>query len=309
MSGRLTAARALCALLLALVAGACDDLDVPKSWSLTYPRVLGMRSEVVGDETRATPEPGEALRVRTLIAGREPIERVSYAVVACPTASGGGELPSCRGEPFAELTGEAELLNGELAVELDVADDDALEGFGQVLIAGVACADGEARSPGDARADECRGGDEPALRWSGTVTLTRDEDEHNANPELPADAIAFDDDEWIAVPADDDPPQRVKADGEPHLIRVRLQDSGRERFEGEREELMLSHFATAGALERRFGVLESSEPDDRVLEVEWRSPRPRPDVKLPGEAKLLFVLRDQRGGTAFAERRLTLERE
>lgn len=309
MSTRVTVLRTLCALMLALVAGACDDLDLPKSWALTYPRVLGVRSEVVGDETRASPEPGEALRVRTLIAGREAIERLSYSIVACPTVPGAGELPSCRGEPFAQLSDETELLNGELAVELDVADDDTLEGFDQVLIAGVACSDGEARSPGDARADECRGGDEPALRWSGTVTLARDEDEHNANPELPADAIAFDDDEWTAVPAGDDPPLRVKADGEPHLIRVRLQDSGRERVDGEREELMLSHFSTAGALERRFSVLESSDPDDRILEVEWRSPRPRPDVKLPDEAKLLFVLRDQRGGTAFAERRLALDRD
>jgi hypothetical protein len=56
-------------------------------------------------------------------------------------------------------------------------------------------------------------------------------------------------------------------------------------------------------------VLEATDPDDRALTVEWRSPRPRPNAKLPTTAKLIFVLRDQRGGVAFTHRTAAIERE
>ena len=283
-------ARAALALLFALCAIGCDELNLPKSWALAYPRVLGMRSEVVGDETRATPEPGEQVRVRVLIASN-------------------GELPSCTGKPFEQVLG-MQGQNGELTLELDLPDEDALEGFAHVLVAGAACIDSELTLADDGSTPECEGSDEPALTWSGTIALARDDDEHNANPELPDDAIAFDDDTWTASgSADEEPALRVKADGKLHVVRVRLQDSGRERVDGAREELLLTHFSSAGALQRRFSVLEASDPNDKILSVEWRSPKPLPDMTLPAEAKLVFVLRDQRGGVAFTERRLALDRE
>lgn len=302
-------ARAALALLLALCASGCDELNLPKSWALAYPRVLGMRSEVVGDETRATPEPGEQVRVRVLIAGREPIGLVTYSLLACPTVPSNGELPSCTGKPFEQVLG-MQGQNGELTLELDLPDEDALEGFAHVLVAGAACIDSELTLADDGSTPECEGSDEPALTWSGTIALARDDDEHNANPELPDDAIAFDDDTWTASgSADEEPALRVKADGKLHVVRVRLQDSGRERVDGAREELLLTHFSSAGALQRRFSVLEASDPNDKLLSVEWRSPKPLPDMTLPAEAKLVFVLRDQRGGVAFTERRLALDRE
>jgi hypothetical protein len=312
MSAREPWLRALLASGLALVAGACDEIDLPKSWAIAYPRVLAQRSEVVGDETRATPAPGESLRVRVLIAGPEPIERLSYVVVACPTVRTNGELPECSAEPLIALDGvlgEDEPFTDELALELQLPDEDALQGVDELLIAGSACTDGDARGPGDPRAGECKGSDEPALTWAGNVRLARRERDHNHNPELRDEAIAFDGEVWpTAVPPDqDEGTVTVIADGEPHQIEVSLGESGRERFDGEPEELLLSHFTTAGPLERRFSVLEAGDPDDRALSVEWRSPRPPPDVKPPASAKLYFVLRDQRGGVAFARRTAAIE--
>ena len=101
MNALRTAAAFASVLALAILVGACDELDLPKSWALAYPRVLAMRSEVVGDETRATPEPGETVRVRVLIAGPKPIARLSYVLRACATVPANGELPRCAREPFA----------------------------------------------------------------------------------------------------------------------------------------------------------------------------------------------------------------
>src|SRR5688500_2935770 len=90
----------------ALLIGGCEEPDLPKSWRVTYARVLGVRGEVVGDEARATPEPGERLRVRVLLVGDQPIERINYALVACPATPDRGELPSCASEPFFVDRGE-----------------------------------------------------------------------------------------------------------------------------------------------------------------------------------------------------------
>jgi hypothetical protein len=310
--------RASALALLAFATSGCDEIDLPKSWAVAYPRVLALRSEVVGDETRATPEPGESLRVRVLIAAREPIERLSYRLFACPGVRVSGELPACSAEPFAELDGvlgqdgEGAPFADELALELQLPDGDALEGVEQILIAGNACVDGDPRDPADPRADECRGSAETAMTWVANVTLARAERDYNQNPELPEDAIALDGDVWPTAvppddPADEDGTVSVVADGEPHEIAVSLDDSNRERFEGEPEALLLSHFTTAGPLQRRFNALEASDPGDEPLTVEWRSPRPPEGVKPPTSARLFFVLRDQRGGVAFTTRRAAIE--
>jgi hypothetical protein len=299
--------------LLSLATIGCDGIDLPKSWAVAYPRVLALRSEVVGDETRATPQAGEALRARVLIAGREPIERLSYTLFACPGVSASGELPTCGAEPFAEQRGvlgqegDAPFAD-ELTVELQLPDGGALDGVEQILIAGSACVDGDPRDPADPRADECRGSAETAMTWVANVSLARRERDYNFNPELPDDAIALDGDVWPSAVADDDGGTlSVIADGEPHEIAVSLADSNRESFEGEPEALLLSHFTTAGPLQRRFNVLEASDPDDQPLVVEWRSPRAAAHDDPPTSARLFFVLRDQRGGVAFTTRRVELE--
>jgi hypothetical protein len=311
-----SARRPLLAFALALActtSSACDELDLPKSWALAYPRVLALRSEVVGDEMRATPEPGEPLRVRVLIAGPKPIDRLSYALQLCPTAPTNGELPACTGEPFAELNGvmgEDAPFADELALELELPGEDALRGVEQVLIAGAACPEGGLRTPPESDPARCEGSDQPPLTWVATVVLARSQRDYNLNPELADDAIAFDGDVWpTAVPADGDEPERIAviADGEPHEIRVDLEGSGREQQGDVPEELLLSHFTTAGRLERRFSVLEVGDPDDEALTVEWRAPRPPPGRKPMARAKLVFVLRDQRGGVAFTQRSVALE--
>lgn len=312
MNARVCKLLVLAAALASLLAS-CDEIDLPKSWALTYPRVLAMRSEVIGDEARATPHPGEALRLRTLIIGQKPIERLSYALLLCPALPTSGGLPACAGDPFVTVDGvlgEDEPFTGELAVELDVPDDDQLKGVERFLVIGTACSEGEARLPDDEHdPGDCKGSSEPPLTWVGTVTIARDEDEDNANPVLADDAIRFDDEDWAppATDSDEPPALRAAADGELHTVKLNLSASEREQVDGKPEALLVSHFVTAGKLQKRFSALEPSQLDDKVLEVEWHSPHPPADEKPPEMVRMVFVLRDQRGGVDFTTRELAID--
>lgn len=317
-----------CALLL----GGCDESDLPKSWRVTYARVLGVRAEVEGDEARATPEPGERVRVRVLIVGDEPIESLSYDLIACPAAPPRGELPSCAGEPFfaehneiTELEGSAGLAR-ELIVELDVPDEDALDGAQRVLIGGTICAGGTAESVagGEGR---CEGSSAQPVTFTAHIVLALDDADVNHNPVLADDAIRFDDDVWpryatSRLPSDEDggtgdedagagggapdggTSLSVAANGKEHVIEISLEDSGRETSEGVREELQLSHFVTAGKLGRRFSVLEREQDGSEPFEVKWSMSR---IDEPPAEVLVIFVLRDQRGGVGYALRALQVE--
>jgi hypothetical protein len=306
-----------CALLL----GGCEEPKLPKSWRVSYARVLGVRAEVIGDETRATPEPSERVRVRVLIVGDEPIEYLSYDLIACPAAPARGELASCAAEPFfserSELEGSIGLAR-ELIVELDVPEQDALDGAERVLIGGTICTDGSARSVegGEGR---CQGGSAHPVTFIAHVVLALDEADINRNPVLADDAIRFDDDIWPShaafdSPSDDDAGAdreeadagaslSIAADGKQHTIAISLEASGREtRAEGA-EELQLSHFVTAGVLERRFSVLEREQNGREPFLVKWHMPRL--DAP-PAQLLAVFVLRDQHGGVAYALRTLDI---
>lgn len=311
-----------CALLLG-----CDEPQLPKSWRVTYARVLGVRAEVVGDEARATPAPGERVRVRVLIVGDDPIESLSFDLVACPAQPPRGELPSCASEPVlavrSELGGSASR-SRELVVELDVPNRDALDGAERLLVGGTICTDGTARSVegGEGR---CDGGSAHPVTFTSHVVLALDDADINHNPVIADDAIRFDDELWAlharlaasdedagadedasvdGDPSDAGAARSAAADGKEHTIAISLEHSARETSDEGPEVLQLSHFVTAGALERRFSVLERDQDGSEPFLVKWHMPRIDDP---PAQVLVVFVLRDQRGGVAYALRELYLE--
>ena len=311
--------RALGALLVAcvLLLG-CEESKLPKSWRVTYARVLAVRAEVIGDEARATPEPGERVRVKVLIVGEQPIEQVSYGVLICPASPPRGELPSCVGEPLAldrGTVGGAASSTRELIYEIDVPEEGDLGGAERLLVAGTICTDGTAE-PVEGGEGRCEDSDVAPVTFAAHITLALDGADINLNPVLADDAIRFDDAVWppyalLDVTSDEDAGAgdtdvalTAEADGEKHEIAISLENSARETTEGAREELLLSHFVTAGELERRFSVLEPEQNGDQPLLLEWHMPR-RDDP--PARAFVVFVLRDQRGGVAYALRELQIE--
>jgi hypothetical protein len=85
--------------MLAAVLGGCAD-DLPKATKIERMRVLGARLEVVGDEQRVTPRPGEDVRVTlpTVFPALErSVDDVQTMLIRCttPTQFTGG-LPICQ---------------------------------------------------------------------------------------------------------------------------------------------------------------------------------------------------------------------
>lgn len=309
--------RALGALLVAcvLLLG-CEESKLPKSWRVTYARVLAVRAEVIGDEARATPEPGERVRVRVLIVGEQPIEQVSYAVLICPASPPRGELPSCAGEPLVVdggTVGGAASSTRELIYEVEVPQESELDGAERLLFAATICTDGTA-DPVEAGEGRCLDSDVAPVTFAAHVTLALDAADINHNPVLADDAIRFDEAVWppyLDAASDEDAGTddagvalSVRADDKEHEIAISLDASARETADGIREELLLSHFVTAGVLERRFSVLEREQNGDEPLLLKWHMPR-RDDP--PARSLVVFVLRDQRGGVAYTLRELQIE--
>lgn len=317
--------RALLTLLAACaVSLGCEQPKLPKSWRLTYTRVLAVRSEVVGDEARATPEPGERLRVKVLIVGDQPVEELSYALVVCPAAPPNGEVSRCAGEPALSERGELRAgqlsLWRELIVELDVSDESALEGAERLHVGGTICTDGSAEL-GEGGEGRCVDGDAQPVTFTAHIALALDDSDQNQNPVLSEDAIRFDDEVWSPyalgqLPSDEDAGAEAdagaaagesiaaRADGEKHTIAVSLEDAGRETSEQGPEELLLSHYVTAGVLERRFSVLERDQDGREPMRIKWHMPRVD---EPPARLLAVFVLRDQRGGVAYALRELEID--
>jgi hypothetical protein len=167
------------------------------------------------------------------------------------------------------------------------------------LVRGVICPQG---SPG-ADGASCDGA-EPGTSVQLELELAHDADV-NLNPELAPDAIAFDGDAWPELPASDGDCAELGfpevAGKSKHELTVVLDPSTRDPLPRPsslgpaRESLQLAHFTTAGDLARAFDSI-AWDAQDLTRRVAWTAPA------TPGLVRFWFVLRDFRGGSAFAER-------
>jgi hypothetical protein len=221
---------------------------------------------------------------------------VGYAFAVCSAQLQRGARAACADAPFAEISSE----NGQLptpAITFEVPAD--LAPSGRILVLGVVCPDG---SP-DAGGSACVGRD-PGTPVSLELELAREADV-NQNPELEPESIAFDDDVWPEQAAVDGDCSGVGfvevAVGSKHALSITLDESDRDalprpsKLDPSRESLQLSHFTTGGDLTRAFETIAWDSGDLR-RQVSWTAP------KQPGLVRFWLVLRDFRGGGAFAER-------
>jgi hypothetical protein len=94
-----------------------------------------------------------------------------------------------------------------------------------------------------------------------------------------------------------------------HEFELRLGESDRDAIDREssaeppKEELQVSHFTTAGKLERAFTVFEASDTN-LVARVSWKAPS---EVPQDGFARIFFVVRDLRGGSDWIERAVCID--
>lgn len=200
---------------LALCAG-CDE-NLPKATEIARMRLLGAKVQVVGDETRATPKPGEKVDVSLVSAYPTLAGSASGAqtmLVSCtqPERYTGG-LPVCQEFLDAALGGAIDV-KAALDIPPKVRCADLSEGFYEVGTVALRCIDGdpEARirvdrtfsaremlyrgvvcERGQAHIDVsdplifgCDDNDGETFRVHGTVAIEHDAKDANHNPTLDA---------------------------------------------------------------------------------------------------------------------------
>lgn len=278
----------------------CDD-PLKTVELIEEPRVLGARVEVRSDAARAAPAPGESASATLLVAAPELQPALGFALAACPAAARRGARAACAGDIFGQTSAKV----GELAVptlEFEVPAE--LDSSGRILLFGVVCPDGSPTSDGEG-CDAGRG-----ISVQLELELARAGDV-NRNPELQADSIRFDDEVWPELPLPDGDCSGLGlpevAPESTHRVEVALDESDRDPLspqsdlDPKRESLQLAHFISAGDITRAF---ETVAWDSRDLQrrVDWKAP---PE---PGLARVWFVLRDFRGGGAFAERAICVKK-
>lgn len=270
----------------------CDD-------PLAYPqdidrlRVLGARTRVAGDASRASPAPGEAVSLEWLVVDPEPSPALGWFFAACPSQGRSRGAPECSGPVFAEQSSPAP------SAALPQFDFTAVDAE-RILVRGLVCRDAAVTSLSDA----CAGEHERVLfelRVGGD----------NANPTLADAQLTLDGQPWPA-PADLAEPgcaaDDLPAAGDAKLsVQLVLAASDRDPIQDPKglappfEPLFVSQFSTLGHFARPLSVIEgASEQFD--LSVSWRAPADAAGQR----ARFYFVVRDGRGGVDWSARTLCL---
>ncbi len=286
--------------LVALVAGTgCID-DLPPGWKIADARVLGVRVEVVGDESVAAPSPGDTARISVLFAeppGTES-EPIGWAFLAGPGLVEGDERP--------------------IALEVPIPDAATLGTTRSVTTAGIVCSNGTPVFGAGEMLPSCSAGATRSTTLTYTLSLARDGVPANRNPALGDELVQLDDVLWEA-PSDPLPATGCAAmagtgalplapvSTTAKMLRVFVADGERESFTRSdgtpgREVITLSHFTSGGELERQFSVWEGDAvalPEGSEIEWTPTAITPSADGTL---VRFWFVARDGRGGLSFTTR-------
>jgi hypothetical protein len=288
-----------------LLLAACDDSLLPVAL-VESARPLGARVEVDGDPVRAVPLPGESAALRLLVAAPDPAQTLGYAVVACERTPGTTAIPDCASEPFASAYDAAP---APLPPRFEFSVPDGLASDAGIALFGVACPDG---SPVEGSVPPRCERAEGERRLLLSLDLPGD-GEPNRNPTFDADAVTLDGEVLESSELPDAPCQGLGlvevAAHTGHDFSIGLPDAARDLIPAplggtmERESIQLSHFTSAGKLERAFTNFGPSADEIRA-ELRWDAPKEAPE----GGALVRFwlVARDYRGGGDFIERAVCL---
>ena len=278
---------------------ACDD-PLSGVEALDKTRVVGARVEVAGDPTRAAPLPGEDVVVRFLVVSPDPTPTLAYELEACVAADAATDLATCAGEPLAtaaSLTPSPDAPSIAFVAPLAATGDERLAVLGAVCASGVGLPEEGAAACDDGS---------PVLRT--TLDFSMDDGEHpNKNPTLTS--VTFDSDELAADTAltTDCAELPGFVGGIKHRFTVELDPTSRDPLKREneadptRESLLVSYFVTRGDLDHAFSALGANDGSN-VTGAIWTAPV----VPEPALARFIVVVRDGRGGSDFAERRICI---
>jgi hypothetical protein len=294
-------------LLPALLAGCGKEFDPPSLIDKT--RVLGAVVQVVGDEPRATPAPGETATVTFIVAAPDDVPVLGWAFVIC--AAGAQASPAaCAAAPLAVAQG-----TGAPRFQLAVPTADALGDTSRLTVVGQIC-------DGGAPALDPQTGI-PACPGAGTavtvdIYLQNSAAAANHNPNLAARPLWLDGADW---PADDSTVDctslpTVAAGTKGHVVRLATLAEDRETIvtpaadptappTTTRELLQISAFDTDGELGQTYAFVpaEDASPESDV-DLKWDAPDTAP---ASGRVHFYFVARDLRGGVGYTTRTVCVQ--
>ncbi len=255
-----------------LLAG-CGDPLVERQL-IVDTRVLAVKVVPTAEPEQAQARPGEVVSAEALVAPEAPAGWALQACVVEPTTSG---LLRCRTSLARE--------RGQGVPRLDWTMPEG-EGL-RVGLVGLVCDE----AVDDIRAAwpnwTCRGGK------ANPFSFELNTSESHRHPVIGDGALRLDGEVW-------NDPSPCVAPGSTHSIVWTASDAELEVVDEEREQWLVSHFVTAGELERPFST---ATVDDRVVELQWVAPMDERDTTF------YLVVRDQRGGVAWLTRSLCSERE
>lgn len=222
-----------CGLLLLTGVLGCDD-DLPVATLIEDTRMLGSRIEVVGDEDRSTPHPGETARVTYALAAPRPgvkAGRIHSLLIQCTFPDRYTGIPICQ-EFLDLLEGDPDALGAELGsstqrLRFKCKADEQI-GFGGVamaciegapvievpvsddfkrpakLVRGVVCDGGTPYfDASDPALFGCDGGDK-TIPMFDSIAIAYDGSQDNVNPDPEAVSFQVNGRNWRAVELDMD---------------------------------------------------------------------------------------------------------
>jgi hypothetical protein len=280
---------------------ACDD-PLSQVEAIDKTRVVGAKIEVAGDPTRAAPLPGEDVVVRFLVLAPDPEPSFAYALTACAAADSASDLATCAGEPLATAASLSPVPQAPSIAFVAPAEATAEQ---RLAVLGNICSSGVGL-PAEA-ASTC---DDGSPVRATTLDFYMDDGNHpNTNPALTS--VSVDGTELApetALTTDCAELPQVPAGAVKHGLNVKVDDASRDPIVREtgadptRESLLFSYFVSRGGVDHAFSGLESGDGSNSTGAL-WTAPA---SVSGPSLARFVIVVRDGRGGSDFAERRICL---
>jgi hypothetical protein len=307
---------------VAVTAAACGPEMDPVSL-VERARVVGARVEVEGAPDRASPAPGETARVQWLMTAPGAMPALSWAFVVCPGAgTNSGADIVCAGEPAAVFQGQ-----GVPELRFPIPAREQLGDVRRLVVLGRVCTDSTpVLDPGGTvpRCASDPGAMAPADGTTAALSIPIALDQPaNRNPSLAAASLTLDGQPWTAsetatcaeLPMVKAWNRDDKTSVREHAIRIEATGVERERYVAtagdppapveKREWLQISHFTTAGELDRSITAVEAEDPrESPSVEMNWDAPEL---AKVPAEGQVVrftFVVRDMRGGVDWLGRSL-----
>jgi hypothetical protein len=299
--------------VLVLLGGGCGESFDPASL-IERVRLLGGRVEIDSDPAVASPSPGGVMEVTLLVTSPDGTTPFTWGWIACAANESLAGITACAGPTFAAgLDAEADVAPPVIALE--VPGEETLGGADSILFLGVVCEEG---IPDPARFMDGLTDGEGACTVAGDrqtmfnfAVKLAGEGGPNHNPTFPADAITLEGAPWPEAGGDPcaDGPSWSAADEALDVGLGGFAPEDREEYARvvddpprqitEREALTISNFTNEGELSRQFSVIEEGA---ETATLEWT---PAEDEPLPAEGlpvRIVFVLRDGRGGADWTER-------